>query len=72
MVEKQLVIQLQTRRQKTDIGFMLAGAGLQTVDPYRRIGPRSERAKERQRWGGRPIPGGESQRIVASAALAEV
>jgi len=47
--EKQLVIHLQTRRQKTDIGPMIDGGGFQTVDPYRRIGARSERAKERQR-----------------------
>jgi len=47
--EKQLVIHLQTRCQKTDIGPMIDWGGLQTVDPYRRIGARSERAKERQR-----------------------
>jgi len=47
--EKQLVIHLQTRCQKTDIGPMIDGGGFQTVDPYRRIGARSERAKERQR-----------------------
>jgi len=47
--EKQLVIHLQTRCQKTDIGPMIDGGGLQTADPYRRIGARSEPAKERQR-----------------------
>jgi len=47
--EKQLVMHLQTRCQKTDIGPMIDGGGFQTVDPYRRIGARSERAKERQR-----------------------
>ena len=68
--EKQLVIHLQTRCQKTDIWPMIDRGGFQTVDPYRRIGARSERAKERQRWGGRPIPGGERRRIVARAAFA--
>jgi len=67
-----LVIHLQTRCQKTDIGFMIDGGGTQTADPYKRIGARSERAKERQRWGGRPIPGGERRRIVARAAFASV
>jgi len=71
VVEKQLVIHLQTQCQKIDIGFMIVGGGFQTV-PYRRIGARSERAKVRQRCGGRPILGGESQRIVAKAALARV
>jgi len=47
--EKQLVIHLETRCQKTDIGLMIDGGGFQTVDQYRRIGARSERAKERQR-----------------------
>jgi len=28
---------------------MMDGGGVQTADPYRRIGARSERAKERQR-----------------------
>jgi len=49
---------------------MMAGGGFQRVDPYRRIGERRERAKERQREGGRPIPGGERRRIVARAAFA--
>jgi len=49
VVEKQLVIHLQTRCQKTDIGLMIDRGGFQTADPYRRIGARSERAKERQR-----------------------
>ena len=43
--------------------------GLQTADPYKSIGAKSERAKERHRWGGRPIPGGERWRIVSSAVL---
>jgi len=47
--EKQLVIYLQTRCQKTDIGPMMDGGGFQIADPYRRIGARRERAKERQR-----------------------
>jgi len=47
--EKQLVIHLQTRCQKTDIGPMIDGGGFQTAAPYRRIGARSERAKARQR-----------------------
>jgi len=68
--EKQLVIHLQTRCQKMDIGPMMDGGGVQTADPYRRIGARSERAKERQRYGGRPILGGERCRIVARAAFA--
>jgi len=53
--------------------------GLQTADPYKSIGAKSERARERQWWGGRPIPGGgrpipgeERRRIVASLALARV
>jgi len=70
--EKQLVIHLQTRCQKTDIGPMIDVGGLQTEDPYRRIGARSERVKERQRWGERPILGGERRRIVARAAFATV
>jgi len=49
VVEKQLVIHLQTRCQKKDIGLMTDGGGFQTADPYRRIGARSERARERQR-----------------------
>ena len=49
VVEQQLVIHLQTRRQKTDIEFMIVGGGFQTADPYKRIGARSKRAKERQR-----------------------
>jgi len=49
VVEKQLVIHLQIRRQKTDIGFRIDGGGFQTADPYRRIGARSKRAKARQR-----------------------
>jgi len=47
--EKQLVIHLQTRCQKTDIRPRIDGGGYQTADPYRRIGARSERARERQR-----------------------
>jgi len=70
--EKQLVIHLQTRCQKTDIGPMIDGGGYQTVDPYRRIGARSERAKESQRYGGRRIPGGERRRIVARAAFPSI
>jgi len=46
--------------------------GFQTADPYRRIGARRKRAKERHRWGGSRIPGGERQRIVTRAALAKV
>ena len=46
VVEKQLVIHLQTRCQKTDIGFIIDRGGFQTADPYRRIGARSERTKE--------------------------
>ena len=49
VVEKQMMINLQTRCQKKDIGFMIVGGGHQTADPYWRIGARSERAKERQR-----------------------
>jgi len=67
-----LVIHLQTRCQKTDIGPILDGGGAQIANPYRRIGARSERAKERQRWGGRPIPGGERRRIVARPVFASV
>jgi len=70
--EKQLVIHLQTRCQKTDIGPMMDGGGAQIADPYRIIGARSERPKERQRWGGRPNQGGERRRIVARAAFASV
>ena len=66
------MINLQTRCQKTDIGCMIAGEGLQTADPYRRIGARSVHSTEKQRWGGRPIPGGERWRIVARAALVRV
>jgi len=47
VVEKQLVIHLQTRCQKTGIDLMIDGGGFKTADPYRRIGARSERAKER-------------------------
>jgi len=47
--EKQLVIHLQTRCQNTDIGPMIDGGGAQIADPYRRIGARSERVRERQR-----------------------
>ena len=46
--------------------------GLQIANPYRRIGARRERAKERQRQGGRPIPGGERQRIVDKVTFASV
>jgi len=51
---------------------MMVGGRLQTADLYRRIRDRSERAKVRQRYGGRPIPGGERRRIVARAAFARV
>jgi len=51
---------------------MMAGREPQTADLYKRIRARSERAKERQRWGGRPIQGGERPRIMAIAALARV
>jgi len=47
--EKQLVIHLQTQCQQTVMGPMIDGGGFQTADPYRRIGVRSERARERQR-----------------------
>jgi len=47
--EKQVVIHLQTRCQKTDMGPMIDGGGFQTADPYRRIGARSERARARHR-----------------------
>jgi len=47
--EQQLVIHLQTRCQKTDIGPRIDGGGYQTADPYRRIRARSARARERQR-----------------------
>jgi len=70
--EKQLVINLQTRCQKMDMGPMIDGGGSQMADPYRRIGARRERARERQRYGGRPIPGGERRRMVARAAFASV
>jgi len=70
--EKQLVIHLQTRCQKTDMGPTIDGRGFQTADPYRRIGARSERARERQREGGRPILGGERRRMVARAVFASV
>jgi len=46
--------------------------GLNTTDPYSQIRARSERARERQRWRGRPIPVGERRRIVASSALMRV
>jgi len=49
VVEKQFVIHLQTRCQKTDIWHMIDGGEFQTADPYRRIGVRSERVKKRQR-----------------------
>ena len=49
VVEKQLVIHLQTQCQKTDIWFMIDGGGFHRADPYRRIGALSERGKERQR-----------------------
>jgi len=49
VVEKQLVIHLQTRCQNTDIGLMIDGGGFQTAGPYRRIGARNTRARERQR-----------------------
>ena len=70
--EKQLVIHRQTRCQKADMGPMIDGGGFQTADPYRRIGARSERARERPWYGGRPIPGGERRRMVARAAFASV
>jgi len=70
--ETQLVIHLQTRCQNTDIGPMMDDGGAQIADLYRRIGARSERARERQREGGRPIPGGERRRILARAAFASV
>jgi len=69
VVVKQLVIHLQIRCQKTDIGFMMVGGELHAADPYKRIGATSDHARERLRWGGRPTPGGERRRIVASAAL---
>jgi len=47
--EKQLLIHLQTRCQKTDIGPMMDVGGVQTADPYRGIEARSQHAKERQR-----------------------
>jgi len=47
--EKQLVIHLQTRCQKKDIAPRIDGGGYPIADPYRRIGARSERARERQR-----------------------
>ena len=47
--EKHLVIHLQTRCQKMDIGPMMDGGGVQTAVPYRRIGATTDRAKERQR-----------------------
>ena len=37
VVEKQFVIYLQTRCQKTDIWFMIDRGGFQTADPYTRI-----------------------------------
>jgi len=46
--------------------------GLHTTDQYRRIGARSKRARDRQRWGARPIPGRERRQIVASAAFTRV
>ena len=67
-----MVIHLQTRCQKTVIGPMMDRGGFQIADPYRKIGARSERAKERKRQGRRPIPGGERRRIVARAAFASV
>jgi len=70
MVEKQLVVHLQTRRQKTDIGSMMDGGGCHTVEPYRRMGASGERARVRQRSGGRPIRGAERHLILANAAFA--
>jgi len=72
LVEMQFVMHLQTRRQKIDIGFMIVGAGFQRADPDRSIGAWSEHAKERQRWGGRPIPGGERRRMVAKTVWVRV
>ena len=72
VVEKLLVIHLQTRRQNTDIGFMMVGGGDQTADLYRRMGAMRERASIRHRCGERPIPGGERRRTVAKDALVSV
>jgi len=63
VVVKQLVIDLQTRHQKTDIGFMMVEGGLQTADPYKSIGAKSEDARERLWWGGGPSSEGRGREL---------
>jgi len=72
VVERQLVIHLQARHQNTDIRSMMEREGDQTVDQYRRIGARSERASLRHWCRGMPTPEGERCRMVVKATLAKV
>jgi len=58
VVKKQLVIHLQTRRQKMDIGFMMAGGGSIPQTHTEESGPGAS-VLEKDRGGeGGPYPGG--------------
>ena len=65
--EKQLVTHLWMRLQKESSLSCIFMRGVKRSEPYRRIGAIREVASRWQRYGGRPLPGGE-RRFTASKA----
>ena len=65
--EKQLVTHLWMRLQKVSSLSCIFMRGVKRSEPYRRIGATKEVARRWQRYGGRPLPGGE-RRLTASKA----
>ena len=65
--EKQLVTHLWMRLQKVSSLSCIFMRRVKRSEPYRRIGAIKEEASRWQRYGGRPLPGGE-RRYTASKA----
>ena len=68
--EKQLVTHLWTRCQNTSNLSCILTRGVYRSAPYKRTEARREEASLWQRYGGRPLPGGESLLIVSKAPWA--
>jgi hypothetical protein len=70
VVRKQFVVQRWTCRQKTSMRERRPAVGTKKSAPYRRMGESRDTARRWARWGGTPVPGGESLRIVEKAPCA--
>ena len=64
---KQLVTHLWTRLQNESSLSCISMRGVKRSAPYSRTGAIREEARQWQRYGGRPLPGGE-RRFTASSA----